>query len=231
LPFASFLSVVPRLAIEEILMQLIGMLDSPYVRRVAIAMIIAKTPFIHRPISLFRHIDQFSELNPLLKAPTLITDDGATLMDSNVILDYLACVDPRVAALTPSNRTQRLSALRATGVALTVMEKAVQRVYERMLRPAEKQHEPWIDRVMGQLTAGLCALEAELPGSGWIAGDLGLADITAACAFGFTQATLADVVEVSRYPNLGAFCVRAEALSAFRAAPPEDGATASAVAD
>ena len=70
-------------------MQLIGMLDSPYVRRVAIAMIVAKTPFIHRPISLFRHIDQFSKLNPLLKAPTLITDDGAALMDSNVILDYL----------------------------------------------------------------------------------------------------------------------------------------------
>ena len=55
-------------------MQLIGMLDSPYVRRVAIVLIMAKTPFIHRPISLFRHIDQFSELNPLLKAPTLLTD-------------------------------------------------------------------------------------------------------------------------------------------------------------
>src|ERR1700674_4461493 len=81
------------------LMQLIGMLDSPYVRRVAIALIMAKTPFIHRPISLFRHIDQFLELNPLLKAPTLLTDDGAALMDSSVILDYLAGVDPRIAAL------------------------------------------------------------------------------------------------------------------------------------
>jgi glutathione S-transferase len=212
-------------------MQLIGMLDSPYVRRVAIAMIIAKTPFIHRPISLFRHIDQFSKLNPLLKAPTLITDDGAALMDSNVILDYLASVDPRIAALTPSNQTQRLSALRATGLALTVMEKAVQRQYERMLRPTEKQHEPWVDRVMGQLTAGLSALDAELPGSGWIGGDLGLADITAACAFGFTHALLGDVVETGRYPNLGGFCARAEALAAFRVAPPEDGAIASAIAD
>ena len=41
-------------------MQLIGMLDSPYVRRVAIALIVAKAPFTHRPISLFRHIDEFS---------------------------------------------------------------------------------------------------------------------------------------------------------------------------
>ena len=212
-------------------MQLIGMLDSPYVRRVAIALIIAKTPFIHRPISLFRHIDQFSSLNPLLKAPTLLTDDGAALMDSNVILDYLAGVDPRIAALTPSTAAERLAALRAAGLALKVMEKAVQRQYERMLRPAEKQHEPWVDRVMGQLTAGLSALDAELPGSGWIGGELGLADITVACAFGFTHAVLADVVETSRYPNLAAFCARAEALPVFRATPPEDGATASVISD
>ena len=212
-------------------MQLIGMLDSPYVRRVAIALIMSKTPFIHRPISLFRHIDQFSKLNPLLKAPTLLTDDGVALMDSNVILDYLAGVDPRIAALTPSKAPERLAALRATGVALTVMEKAVQRQYERMLRPAEKQHGPWVDRVMGQLTAGLDALDGELPGSGWIGGELGIADITAVCAFGFTQSVLADIVETSRYPNLRAFCARAETLPAFRAAPPEDGATASALGD
>jgi glutathione S-transferase len=209
-------------------MQLIGMLDSPYVRRVAIALIIGRTPFIHRPISLFRHIDQFSKLNPLLKAPTLITDDGASLMDSSVILDYLAGVDPRIAALTPSKALQRLEALRATGLALTVMEKAVQRHYERMLRPPEKQHEPWVDRVMGQLTAGLSALDAELPGSGWLGGELGVADITVACAFGFTQSVVGDLVNTGRYPNLGSFCARAEALPAFRAAPPEDGATASA---
>jgi glutathione S-transferase len=212
-------------------MQLIGMLDSPYVRRVAITLIIGRTPFIHRPISLFRHIDEFSKLNPLLKAPTLVTDDGVALMDSSVILDYLAGVDPRIAALTPSKAPQRLEALRATGLALTVMEKAVQRHYERMLRPAEKQHEPWVDRVMGQLTAGLSALDAELPGSGWMGGEMGVADITVACAFGFTQSVLGDLVETSRYPNLGAFCARAEALPAFRAAPPEDGATASAIGD
>ena len=212
-------------------MQLIGMLDSPYVRRVAIALIIARTPFIHRPISLFRHIDQFSQLNPLLKAPTLLTEDGAALMDSSVILDYLAGADPRIAALTPSRAPQRLVALRATGVALTVMEKAVQRHYERMLRPAEKRHEPWVDRVMSQLTAGLGALDAELPGSGWIGGEMGVADISVACAFGFTRSVLADVAETGRYLNLGGFCARAEALPAFRAAPPEDGATAFAIGD
>jgi glutathione S-transferase len=203
-------------------MQLIGMLDSPYVRRVAIALIVTKTPFAHRPISLFRHIDEFSKVNPLLKAPTLVADDGTALMESNVILDYLASVGQRVAALRPSSAP----ALRATGLALTVMEKAMQRHYERALRPAEKRHEPWVDRVMGQLTAGLRALDAELPKSGWISGELSLGDISAACAFRFTQDVLADVVDTGTYPNLGEFCARAEALAAFRAAPPTDGVTA-----
>ena len=210
-------------------MQLIGMLDSPYVRRVAIALIIGKTPFIHRPISLFRHIDEFSKLNPLLKAPTLITEDGIALMDSSVILAHLAGLYPRIAALTPSKGSRRLEAMRATGLGLTVMEKAVQRHYERMMRPPEKQHEPWVDRVMGQLTAGLSALDSELPDAGWISAELGLADITVACAFGFTQTLLADVVETSRYANLGAFCARAETLPSFCAAPPEDGARASPI--
>jgi glutathione S-transferase len=221
---------MPRRAGEDP-MQLIGMLDSPYVRRVAIALIVARIPFTHRPISLFRHIDQFSKLNPLLKAPTLLADDGTALMDSGVILDYLAGADSRIAALTPSKAPDRLRAARVTGLALTVMEKAVQRHYERALRPAEKRHEPWVDRVMGQLTGGLSALDVELAGSGWISDELGLADISVVCAFGFTDSVLADIVEARRYPNLAAFSARAEALPAFRAAPPEDGVTAAAIGD
>jgi glutathione S-transferase len=81
---------------------------------------------------------------------------------------------------------------------------------------------------MAQLTAGLAALDAELPMSGWIGGQLGLSDITVACAFGFVEGILSDIADTSRYPNLAAFCGRAEALPTFRAAPAEDGATAQA---
>jgi glutathione S-transferase len=207
-------------------MQLIGMLDSPYVRRVAIALIAAKVPFTHRPISLFRHIDEFSKFNALLKAPTLVTDEGTALMDSSVVLEYLAAAHQSVAALTPTEPSRRLRALRATGIALTVMEKAVQRHYERALRPADKRHRPWIDRVMSQLAAGLAALDAELPTSGWIGGEPGVGDISVACAYGFVGSMLSDVAETSRYSNLAAFCECAEALPAFRAAPAEDGVSA-----
>ena len=147
-------------------------------------------------------------------------------MDSNIILAYLADKYPSVAALTPTDPARRLPAFRATGVALTVMEKAMQRHYERLLRPADKRHDPWIDRVMGQLSVGLATLEAETPRSGWIGDELGLADISVACACAFVNGVLSDLVDTDRYPNLIAFWERAEALSAFRAAPPEDGVTA-----
>ncbi len=215
-------------------MQLIGMLDSPYVRRVAVTLIAAKVAFEHKPISLFRHIDAFTKINPLLKAPTLVLDDGTVLMDSSIILEELAAAFPRVAALVPVPRAERVRAARIVGVALTVMEKAVQRHYERALRPPEKAHVPWIARVLGQLNSGLAALDAELPRGDWIGGEsLGLADITAACAGTFARGMLlAEDVDFGRYPNLTEFCVRAEALSVFRAAPHADGVTAPlAIAD
>lgn len=211
-------------------MELIGMLDSPFVRRVAVTLLVAKIPFRHRPISLFRHIDQFTALSPLLKAPSLVLDDGVVLVESNVILDYLGTIHPAVEALAIGRSASPLRAARATGVAMTVAEKAVQAHYERALRSPEQRSDEWMERVGRQLRAGLEALEAELPETGWIGGEkLGGADIAVACVWGFVQTTIADLVElvdVRLYSRLSDFCARAESLQAFRQAPPIDGVTA-----
>ena len=68
-------------------MQLIGMLDSPYVRRVAVSLQLLGLPFEHRSISVFRTFEQFQQINPVVKAPTLVCDDGTVLMDSTLIID------------------------------------------------------------------------------------------------------------------------------------------------
>jgi glutathione S-transferase len=128
-------------------MQLVGMLDSPYVRRAAVTLLTAGVAFQHRAISLFRDIDEFSKISPLLKAPTLVADDGGVLVESNVILDYLATLSPAVAALTP----RALPAFRATGLALTILEKAVQIHYERELRASSERSESWTARIDRQL--------------------------------------------------------------------------------
>ncbi len=213
-------------------MQLIGMLDSPYVRRVAIVLMRLGLSFEHRPISLFRHIDEFAAVNPLLKAPTLVADDGTVLVDSTLIIDYAATLAPQAPSLLPRAPRARLRATRLIGLSLVVCEKAVQFHYERMLRPAEKQHEPWSSRVRGQLSAALDALEVEINGGrGWLFEDrLTLADITLAAAFAFTQAYLSDIVDKARYGAIASFSARAEELPEFRAAPAEDGVTVSPLA-
>ncbi|MBU4508107.1 MAG: glutathione S-transferase N-terminal domain-containing protein, partial [Gammaproteobacteria bacterium] len=50
-------------------MKLIGMLDSPYVRRVAISLQLLDLPFEHQSLSVFRTFDEFSRTNPVVKAP------------------------------------------------------------------------------------------------------------------------------------------------------------------
>jgi glutathione S-transferase len=102
----------------------------------------------------------------------------------------------------------------------------VQFHYERALRPPEKQHAPWAERVRGQLLAGLDALEVEINGGkGWLFEDrMMLADITLATAFAFTQSYLDDVVEKARYGAIASFSARAENTAEFRAAPAQDGA-------
>jgi glutathione S-transferase len=199
-------------------MRLIGMLDSPFVRRVAVAMLMAEIPFEHEPLSIWRHADRYASLSPLMKAPSLIADDGEALVDSGVILDYLALRLPAMAALRPRG----LAAHRALGVALIVMEKAVQLYYEHNLRGPGERSESWEARVGGQLAAGLAGLDATVPDL-WFEDGPGHADIAAVCAFGFVRGALADKVDFAAYPRLAAFAERGETLAPFLAAPPLDG--------
>ncbi|CAB3747311.1 glutathione S-transferase family protein [Paraburkholderia humisilvae] len=206
-------------------MQLIGMMDSPYVRRVAIALAMYGIPCEHRALSVFRHFDEFAKTNPVVKAPTLITDDGTMLVDSSLILDYLDHKAAPQRRLMPEDLALRAKALHLIGFALAACEKTMQHVYEDMLRPKEKRHEPWVARVRTQLHGAYGQLEAELAahqGNGWLLGDwVMLPDITIAVAWRFTQFVLLDEVDPARYPALAAFSARAEALPAFVETPLE----------
>lgn len=201
-------------------MQLIGMLDSPYVRRVAISLQLLGLPFEHRSLSVFRTFDQFRAINPVVKAPTLICDDGTVLMDSTLILEYAETLAaPR--SLMPREPADRRAALRTIGLALAACEKSVQLVYERNLRPLEKQHEPWASRVLGQMHAAFGELEAELTRRA-LPGDregLGAPEIATAVAWHFTERMLPGTVKDAGYPRLRALSAWAEHLPEFIAAP------------
>ena len=203
-------------------MRLIGMLDSPYVRRTAISMRLLGLGFEHEPVSVFRHFDRFAAINPVVKAPTLVTDDGTVLMESGLILEYLDRLVPPERRLAPADAGDLLRAQRLIGLALAAAEKTVQIVYERELRPAEKQHQPWLDRIAGQLADAYRLLEAEIAeAEGWLIADRPLqADVTLAVVWHFTQAMLPDRIDPATHPALAALSARAEALPEFLATPP-----------
>ena len=206
-------------------MQLIGMLDSPYVRRAAISLQLLGLPFEHQSISVFSTFDRFREINPLVKAPSLICDDGTVLMDSILITQYAEAFPQKKRSLLPTDLGELQRALRIIGLAMTACEKSVQIVYEHKLRPAEKLHEPWLARVTGQLQAAYKALEDEFvkrPRAVTSAA-IDQATLTTAVAWYFSQEMVADVVPESDYPALTALSKAAEALPEFAAAPYGDG--------
>jgi len=200
-------------------MQLIGMLDSPYVRRVAIALRLLDLPFEHRPLSVFRQMPQFQAINPVVKAPTLVDDGGEVLMDSSLILRWLQARARR--SLEPAEPAALARDLRMQGLALAACEKTVQIVYENDLRPEAKRHAPWLERITAQLHAAHAALDAEVARQAPqpSAAALTHGSITAAVAWTFTQFMLPGSCPAARYPALADFTAQAEALPVFTAFP------------
>src|SRR5579885_522616 len=201
-------------------MQLIGMLDSPYVRRTAISLRLLGLPFEHRSLSVFRNFDEVHAINPLVKVPTLVCHDGFVLVDSTLISYYAETLANR--SLMPTPPEQHRRALRWIGVALVAAEKAVQIFYEHK-READRQDAGWTSRISGQLRDACALLEQELRDAdenAWLFGDAPTqADITLAVAWGFVQLVAVDVAPAANHPKLAAFAARAERLPEFRAFP------------
>lgn len=206
-------------------MKLIGMLDSPFVRRVAISMRLLGLPFEHAAISVFRGFEAFEQINPVVKAPTLVCGDGSVLMDSTLMLVYAEALAGR--SLMPHAPAELVCELRLIGLALAACEKTAQIVYERGLRPVEKRHEPWIERVSGQLHAAYAGLDRELRAAPLVTttAGLGQAAITAGVAWTFTQRVLPEVVSAEQYPHVAAHAAAVEQLPVFMAIPCDDGVT------
>lgn len=196
-------------------MHLIGQYDSPFVRRVGIALRLYAVAFDHRPLSVFGDGDAVRALNPLMRVPALVLDDATVLTDSHMMLDYLDsfAADP----LFPRAEPARHRALRVAALACGAAEKAVSLFYERRLHSVTSPI--WTARCETQVGSVLTALEAERagqPGTWWFGERMGHADIALACMIRFVSEAHPGLATPQAYPQLFADAARAESLTVFQ---------------
>jgi glutathione S-transferase len=201
-------------------MLLIGMLDSPFVRRVAVTLKLFGLPFEHGNWSVGRDFDRIREYNPLGRVPTLVLDDGEKLMESAAILDYLDELVGPERALLPRSGPDRRQALKLMAMATGAAEKGVLQLYEKAFRPESKRHEPWLERCRAQVGASLGAIDRYLGERGvsqWLVGKrMTQADITVACAFTFLNDALRVAADPVMFASLSTLAARCESLPAFQ---------------
>ncbi|OGB24342.1 MAG: hypothetical protein A3I66_16430 [Burkholderiales bacterium RIFCSPLOWO2_02_FULL_57_36] len=202
-------------------MKLIGLYDSPYVRRVAVSMRLQGFSFEHVPLSVFRHQEEMRKINPLLKVPMLVLDNGERLIESTFILDYLDGESPVEKRLVPASGSVRRAIQQQCAIALIAAEKAVQVLYEKALRPEEFSYGPWIARCTAQMHDAFAMLESQ-PVSNLLSGAaITQADITVAVVLRFARYVHPDQLSAGRYPRLDQLSDYCEALPAFHDTPLE----------
>ncbi len=198
-------------------MILIGQYDSPFVRRVAIALRLYELSFEHRPWSTFGEGDKIAPYNPLRRVPTLVLGSGEALIESTAILDYLDDLVGPEDAMIAARGPARYRGLRICALATGLGDKGVSLLYERVLR--KDQSKIWVERCEAQISSVLDVLEKERAAIAWpywFGERTGHADIAVACVLRFTTEAHPQLFDAARYPALAAHAARCEALPPFR---------------
>jgi glutathione S-transferase len=198
-------------------MQLIGQFDSPFVRRVGIALTLYEMPFEHLPWSTFGDWQHFAAHNPLRRVPALVLDSGEALIDSNAIIDHLDEVHGRERALIAASGPERRAALHRIALATGVSEKAVGYFYARLF--SDRLDPLFVARSEDQIRAGFATLDAACAnrlGNWWFGDGPGHDDIAVACTARHTCEAYPELIILADYPALAMHCARAEGLEVFR---------------
>jgi len=203
-------------------MILIGQYDSPFVRRVGIALTLYGIPFEHKPWSTFGEADKIRPYNPLTRVPTLVLDDGEVLVESHVILDYVDSLVPGEKRMYPVTEPARHKALRVSAFAMHTADKAVILFYEKVLH--KETSDVWVNRCRTQISAGLALLEKERAARKteyWFGDRIGHADIAVTAAVRFVRDAHGSIVSIADFPALNAHFQKHEAMPVFQAVAQE----------
>lgn len=198
-------------------MILIGQFDSPFTRRIGITLTLYGITFEHRPWSVMGDAGRLAEVNPLIRVPALILDNGDVLIESFSIIDYLDSLVPAEMRLTPQANPARFRVLKTVSLASGISDMAVRLFYERRLHDAPSAS--YMARITRQAEGALLALDKERGASGskyWFDETLSQADIAVTSMWRHLSETHRTIAVAANYPALSAHAARMEALPVFQ---------------
>lgn len=197
---------------------LIGQYDSPYVRRVAIALQIYGIEYEQRPWSVMRDAAKIAQYNPLRRVPTLILPGGQILVESHLILDALDEEVSDDVVLLPRRGPVRRRGLQICGLSMGLADKAVSLIYDGLFRDEGAPRQRWIERCEAQVTDTALRLEQVRAGASgeWLLGaGLSHADVALAVAWRLTEQGAPRVCAALDVPAIRAHSARCEAMDVF----------------
>ena len=160
---------------------------SPYVRKVMVTAIeagidgrIEQVPTAVMPTKPNADV---AKDNPLMKVPTLITDDGQALYDSRVICEYLDAQHAGV-KLIPAAGSDRWRVLRWQAMADGITDAGLLCRYETVVRAEDKRSAEWVAGQMTKVNQGLDMAEND---AALLSAPINLGQIALACGIGWME--------------------------------------------
>ena len=195
-------------------MKLVSSLTSPFGRKVRIVLLEKKISFQFQVENPWLPDSVVATFNPLGKVPVLVLEDGISVFDSRVIVEYLDNLTP-VAHLIPSDSKSRMIVRGVEALADGVTDAAVL-VFLEKKRPPEQQSADWLTLQNKTLFSGLEALSEALGEKPWFLGNsMTLADVACGCALGYLDFRFGEIDWRSAHPNLARLAVKLAARPSF----------------
>jgi len=171
-------------------MKLIGTRCCPYVRKTRIVLLEKKIDHDFLIVEA-RDLDgELVRLNPLAQVPVLVLDDGNTLYDSRVIVEYLDNMTPNN-RLIPASGRERLAVKRWEALGDGLCDAATALQPENL--PDDGQIGPiWQMRQQQRIERTLAVMAGELGEAPWCFGTgMTLSDVALGCALGYLDCRFA----------------------------------------
>jgi glutathione S-transferase len=204
------------------MMKLIGTPTSPYTRKARVVLAEKRIDYDFVIDVPYDAATAVQEYNPLGKVPVLLLDDGNTIFDSRVIVEYLDNASP-VTKLLPEDTRHRIQTRRWEALADGCTDAAVAIVMEKR-RPAALQYEEWIARQQGKVERALLVMSEDLGNRTWCCGDFfNLSDVAVGCSLGFLDLRLPELDWRAVYPNLAKLAEKLAQRASFKDTVPPRG--------